>query len=83
MRSKVEHPFQVIKQRFGWVKTRYRGVKKNLHKARVMACLSNLAMLASAGRSLDPPPQRPALGEYALNRLKPQVGGYMGDGNHD
>jgi len=22
-----------------------------------MACLSNLAMLASAGRSLDPPPQ--------------------------
>ena len=57
VRSKVEHPFQVIKQRFGWVKTRYRGVKKNLHKARVMACLSTLAMLASAGRSLDPPPQ--------------------------
>ena len=57
VRSKVEHPFQVIKLRFGWAKTRYRGIKKNLHKARVMACLSNLAMLASAGRSLDPPPQ--------------------------
>ena len=60
VRSKVEHPFQVIKQRFGWRKTRYRGIKKNLHKARVMAALSNLAMVASAGRSLDPPTAVPA-----------------------
>lgn len=56
VRAKVEHPFQVIKLRFGWRKTRYRGIGKNLHRARVMACLSNLAMLASAGRSLDPWP---------------------------
>jgi len=29
LRAKVEHPFRVIKRRFGYVKTRYRGLAKN------------------------------------------------------
>ena len=29
IRAKVEHPFRVLKQQFGYVKVRYRGLKKN------------------------------------------------------
>jgi len=29
IRAKVEHPFRVIKQQFGYAKTRYRGLWKN------------------------------------------------------
>ena len=29
IRAKVEHPFRVIKRQFGFVKVRYRGLKKN------------------------------------------------------
>ena len=29
VRAKVEHPFRVIKQHFGYAKTRYRGLAKN------------------------------------------------------
>ena len=57
VRSKVEHPFLVVKRQFGWAKTRYRGIKKNLNRAHVMFALANLALTARAGRSLDPPPQ--------------------------
>ena len=34
MRAKVEHPFRVIKRQFGFVKVRYRGLKKE-HAATV------------------------------------------------
>jgi IS5 family transposase len=42
IRSKVEHPFRVIKQQFGFQKTRLRGLAKNRCKIHVMAALSNL-----------------------------------------
>jgi IS5 family transposase len=29
IRAKVEHPFRVIKRQFGFVKVRFRGLKKN------------------------------------------------------
>ena len=29
IRAKVEHPFRVVKRQFGYVKVRYRGLKKN------------------------------------------------------
>jgi transposase, IS5 family len=32
VRAKVEHVFQVMKLRFGFVKVRYRGLKKNAHR---------------------------------------------------
>ena len=42
IRSKVEHPFRVIKQQFGFQKTRLRGLAKNRCKIQVLAALSNL-----------------------------------------
>jgi IS5 family transposase len=42
IRSKVEHPFRVIKQQFGFQKTRLRGLAKNRCKINVIAALSNL-----------------------------------------
>ena len=42
IRSKVEHPFRVIKQQFGYQKTRLRGLAKNRCKIHMLAALSNL-----------------------------------------
>ena len=42
VRAKVEHPFRVIKQQFGFQKTRLRGLAKNRFKINVMAALTNL-----------------------------------------
>ena len=42
IRSKVEHPFRVIKQQFGFQKTRLRGLAKNRCKINVLASLTNL-----------------------------------------
>jgi IS5 family transposase len=41
-RAKVEHPFRVIKQQFGFQKTRLRGMSKNRCKINVLAALTNL-----------------------------------------
>ena len=42
IRSKGEHPFPVIKQRFGFQKSRLRGLTKNRCKVNVVAALVNL-----------------------------------------
>jgi IS5 family transposase len=42
LRAKVEHPFRVIKRQFGFQKTRYRGIKKNDHKLKMLFALANL-----------------------------------------
>jgi IS5 family transposase len=42
IRSKGEHPFRVIKQQFGFPKTRLRGMAKNRCKVHVIATLTNL-----------------------------------------
>jgi transposase, IS5 family len=42
VRSKVEHVFQVMKLKFGFVKVRYRGLKKNAHQLFVICGLVNL-----------------------------------------
>ena len=44
VRAKVEHPFRVIKRQFGYVKTRYRGLKKNAAQIATLFALSNLWM---------------------------------------
>ena len=54
VRAKVEHPFRVIKQQFGYVKTRFRGLTKNTAQLVTLFALSNLWMvrrhlLTSAG----------------------------------
>jgi IS5 family transposase len=44
IRAKVEHPFRVIKQQFGHMKVRYRGLAKNTAQLKTMFALSNLWM---------------------------------------
>ncbi|GAB3471096.1 IS5 family transposase [Azotobacter salinestris] len=44
MRAKVEHPFRVIKQQFGYVKVRFRGLAKNTAQLVTLFALSNLWM---------------------------------------
>ncbi|SMG61314.1 IS5 family transposase [Paraburkholderia susongensis] len=45
IRAKVEHPFRVIKQQFGYTKTRYRGLMKNTAQLTTLFALCNLWMV--------------------------------------
>lgn len=45
IRAKVEHPFRVVKQQFGHVKVRYRGLAKNTAQLTTLFALSNLWMV--------------------------------------
>ena len=45
VRAKVEHVIGVIKRVFGFTKTRYRGLAKNLHRLEVTAALTNLYLV--------------------------------------
>lgn len=53
VRAKVEYPFRVVKQQFGFQKTRLRGMAKNRCEVNVVAALTNLflvrRLLLSAG----------------------------------
>lgn len=51
IRAKVEHPFRVLKRQWGYVKVRYKGLKKNAAQIVTLLALSNLWM---ARRSLMP-----------------------------
>ena len=48
VRAKVEHPFRIIKRQFGFVKVRYRGLKKNTQQLYTLFALSNLWMVRRA-----------------------------------
>lgn len=45
VRAKVEHPFRVVKQQFGYAKARYRGLAKNTARLTMLFALSNLWMV--------------------------------------
>jgi transposase, IS5 family len=54
VRARVEHPFRVIKQQFGYAKARYRGLAKNTSRLTMLFAMSNLwmsrrALLKGAG----------------------------------
>lgn len=48
VRAKVEHPFLVVKRDFGFTKTRYRGIAKNLNHLHVLFASANWLMRARA-----------------------------------
>ena len=48
IRAKVEHPYLILKRDFGFAKTRYRGLAKNLNRLQVAFACTNLLMLARA-----------------------------------
>lgn len=52
VRSRVEHPFHVVKDVFGLRKTRYRGLAKNRNMLSVAFALANLCLLAWSGRPI-------------------------------
>jgi IS5 family transposase len=54
VRCKVEHPCRIVKNIFGFRKTVYRGLSKNLNRLHVLFASANLYMLARAGGSLRP-----------------------------
>jgi len=54
VRSKVEHPFLIVKRYFGFAKTVYRGLAKNTHRLHTLFTSANLLMCARAGRPLWP-----------------------------
>ena len=45
IRARVEHVFRVIKQQFGFVRTRYRGLAKNAVQVNMLVGLANLYLL--------------------------------------
>ncbi|WP_340123687.1 IS5 family transposase [Methylobacter svalbardensis] len=45
VRARVEHVFRVIKQQFGFQKTRYRGLEKNASQVHLLVGLANLYLL--------------------------------------
>ncbi len=49
VRSKVEHPFRIVKVLFGYRKVVYRGLKKNLNRLHMLFGSSNLLMWVWAG----------------------------------
>ena len=59
VRSKVEHPFLVAKRRFGFAKTRYRGLRKTANALTVLFAFANVAMWSRAGRP-ELPAESPA-----------------------
>ena len=48
IRAKVEHPFRILKRQFGYVKVRYRGLKKNAAQQITLFALGNLWMVRRA-----------------------------------
>jgi IS5 family transposase len=48
VRAKVEHPFLIVKRDFGFTKTRYRGMSKNLNHLHVLFASANWLMRARA-----------------------------------
>ncbi len=50
VRSKVEHPFLIVKRMFHASKTRYRGLRKNLLQYYLLFVSANLVMCLRAGR---------------------------------
>jgi IS5 family transposase len=50
IRAKVEHPFRVLKQQFGYTKTRYRALMKNTAQTTTLFALGNLWMARKALR---------------------------------
>ena len=53
VRSKVEHPFLIVKRLFHAGKTRYRGLRKNLLQYDLLFASANLVMCLRAGRQRE------------------------------
>ena len=59
VRAKVEHPFLIVKRDFGFTKTRYRGIGKNLNHLHMLFGSANWLMRARAVAPAPPEPDTP------------------------
>lgn len=53
VRCKVEHVFLIVKRQFGYSKTAYRGIAKNMNRFNVLFACANLLMCARSGRTAE------------------------------
>jgi IS5 family transposase len=53
VRCKVEHVFLIVKRQFGYCKTAYRGIAKNMNRFSILFASANLLMCARAGRTTE------------------------------
>lgn len=53
VRSKVEHPFLIVKRFFGYKKVVYRGIRKNMQRFHMLFGSANLLMCIRAGRASE------------------------------
>lgn len=51
VRSKVEHPFLIVKKQLGYAKVVYRGIAKNMNRFNILFASANLIMCDRAGRT--------------------------------
>lgn len=51
IRCKVEHPFLIVKRQFGYCKTVYKGLSKNMNRFNVLFACANLVMCIRGKRS--------------------------------
>lgn len=51
VRSKVEHPFLIVKRQFGYSKVVYRGIAKNMNRFFILFASANLVQCVRAGRA--------------------------------
>ena len=51
IRCKVEHPFLIVKRQFGYCRTAYKGLAKNMNRFNVLFACANLVMCIRAGRA--------------------------------
>ena len=53
IRCKVEHPFLIVKKQFGYAKTAYRGIAKNMNRFYMLFGCANLVMCIRGGRTAE------------------------------
>lgn len=53
IRAKVGHPFRLIKRQFGFVKARYKGLRKNDNQLAMLFTLANLFRVEQMIRACD------------------------------
>ena len=53
IRCKVEHPFLIVKRQFGYCKTAYRGIAKNMNRFHMLFGCANLLMCIRGGRTAE------------------------------
>ena len=53
VRCKVEHPFLIVKKQFGYCKTVYRGIAKNMNRFFMLFGCANLVICIRGGRTSE------------------------------